>query len=121
MVRHLKEGTGWRLGYDPDASPFKGLVGGDRWAVEMTEAEFADFCRLARQLAETVRSLATELMDEERIACEQETPVIWMEAEGFPAQFGLRFILLQGRQAEGGWTAIATAELINAIPAVTLF
>lgn len=120
-MRHLKEGTNWRLGYDPDASVFKGLVGGDRWAVEMTEAEFADFCRLALHLAETLRSLAAELMDEERIACEQETSAIWMEAEGFPAHFSLRFILLQGRQAEGGWDATATAELIAAIPALTLF
>lgn len=120
-MRHLKEGTGWRLGYDPDASVFKGLVGGDRWAVEMTEAEFADFCRLALQLAATLRSLAAELMAEERIACEQETPQIWLEVEGFPAQFSLRFILLQGRQSEGGWPAPVTAELIDAIPALTLF
>ena len=120
-MRHLKEGTGWRLGYDPDASVFKGLIGGDRWAIEMTEAEFADFCRLALQLADTLRSLAAELMDEERIACEQETAQIWMEAEGFPTEFSLRFILLQGRQAEGGWPAIATADIIRAILGLTLF
>jgi hypothetical protein len=120
-VRHLKEGVGWRLGYDPDASVFKGLVGGDRWAVELTEAEFADFCRLALQLADTVRSLATELMDEERITCEQETPRIWLEVEGLPTAFDLRFILLEGRRAEGEWSATATAEIVQAIPAVTLF
>lgn len=120
-MRHLKEGTGWRLGYDPDASVFKGLVGGEHWAIELTEVEFADFCRLALQLAETLRAIAAELMDEERIACEQETPQIWLEAEGFPEQFTLRMILLQGRQAEGAWSAIATAELIQAIPAIGLF
>jgi hypothetical protein len=120
-VRHLKEGMGWRLGYDPDASVFKGLVGGDRWAVELTEAEFTDFCRLALQLAETVRSLSTELMDEERICCEQETAHIWLEVEGLPSSFDLRFILLEGRGAEGGWDTTATAEIIQAIPTVTLF
>jgi len=120
-VRHLKEGQDWRLGYDPDASVFKGLVGGDRWAIEMTEAEFADFCRLALQLAETLRSLAAELMDEERIACEQETAQIWMEVEGFPTEFSLRFILLQGRQGEGAWSAIATAEILQALPGLTVF
>ncbi|NEQ42704.1 MAG: DUF1818 family protein [Leptolyngbya sp. SIOISBB] len=112
---------GWRLGYDPDASVFKGLVGGDRWAVELTDAEFSDFCRLALQLADTVRSLSTELMAEERIACEQETAHIWLEVEGFPKQFDLRFILLQGRRAEGGWAATATAEMIQAIPALKVF
>ena len=120
-MRHLKEGAGWRLGYDPDASVFKGLVGGDRWAVELTEAEFTDFCRLARQLADIVRSLSTELMAEERICCEQETTHIWLEVEGLPAAFDLRFMLLEGRQSEGGWDATATAAIIQAIPAVTLF
>ncbi|RZM79635.1 DUF1818 family protein [Leptolyngbya iicbica] len=120
-MRHLKEGLGWRLGYDPDASVFKGLVGGDRWTVELTEAEFADFCRLTLQLADTVRSLANELMDEERICCEQETAHIWLEVEGLPTAFDLRFILLAGRRAEGGWTATATANIIQAIPALTLF
>lgn len=120
-MRHLKEGTGWRLGYDPDASVFKGLVGGDRWAVELTAAEFTDFCRLALQLTDTVRSLASELMDEERICCEQETAHIWLEVEGWPTAFSLRFILLEGRRAEGGWPATTTAEIIQAIPTVTLF
>lgn len=121
MVRHLQEGLGWRLGYDPDASVFKGLVGSDRWAIELTEAEFADFCRLALQLADTVRSLAAELMAEERITCEQETPHIWMEIAGFPAQFELRFILLQGRQAEGAWAETVAAEIVQAIPGLMLF
>ncbi|MEM1310566.1 MAG: DUF1818 family protein [Cyanobacteria bacterium P01_D01_bin.71] len=121
MVRHLKEGAGWRLGYDPSANVFQGLVGGDGWAIELTKAEFSDFCRLALQLADTLRSLSAELMDEERVTCEQETPQIWLEVEGFPDQFALRFILLEGRQAEGGWDEMTTAAIIQAIPAITLF
>ncbi|MGD1858511.1 MAG: DUF1818 family protein [Leptolyngbyaceae cyanobacterium] len=119
-MRHLKEGIGWRLGYDPSASVFQGLVGGDRWAIELTAAEFSDFCRLASQLADTLRSLSAELMDEERITCEQETAQIWLEVDGFPDHFALRFILLAGRQAEGGWDETATAALLQAIPALTL-
>ncbi|MEM7648510.1 MAG: DUF1818 family protein, partial [Cyanobacteria bacterium P01_A01_bin.70] len=83
-MRHLKEGPGWRLGYDPDADIFRGLVGGDLWAVEMTQPEFADFCRLSLQLTETLQVMASELMAEERITCEQETTHIWLEVEGFP-------------------------------------
>lgn len=96
-------------------------MGGDRWAVELTEAEFVDFCRLAQQLADTVRSLAAELMDEERVACEQETAHLWMEIEGFPTSFELRFLLLQGRQAEGGWPETVAAEIVKAIPSLMLF
>lgn len=120
-MRYLKEGIGWRLGWNPDAAVFKGLVGGDRWAVEMTQAEFIDFCRLVLQLQKTLQVMAAELMDEERITCEQETPNIWVEVEGFPTRYNLRFILLTGRGAEGAWPAERTAELVQAIPAIALF
>lgn len=120
-MRHIKEGNGWRLGYDPDAAVFKGLVGGDRWAVEMTQAEFEAFCRLTQQLAQTIATLAAELMDEERIACEQETDQIWIELEGLQDSHSLRFILLQGRGAEGAWSEAATAEVIQAIPSLLLW
>lgn len=120
-VRHLKEGHGWRLGWNPDAAVFKGLVGGDRWAVEMTQPEFEDFCRLTLQLAATLQSLSAELMDEERVTCEQETDHIWLEVEGFPHCFSLRFLLLEGRGAEGAWPESAVAEVIQAIPALQVF
>lgn len=120
-MRHIKEGMGWRLGWNPDAVVFKGLVGGDCWAVEMTQPEFEDFCRLSLQLAETLLAMSAELMEEERISCEQETDHIWVEAEGFPHQYELRFILLQGRGAEGAWSDVVVAELIQAIPAIAVF
>ncbi|MDB9529117.1 DUF1818 family protein [Oscillatoria sp. CS-180] len=117
-MRHVKEGDGWRLGYDPDATVFKGLVGGDRWAVEMTQPEFQDFCRLTQQLAKTVQAIAAELMDEERITCEQETDHIWVEVEGLPADYSLRFILLQGRNVEGAWPNCVIPELMQAVASV---
>ena len=102
-MRHLKEGQGWRLGWNPDAITFKGLVGGDRWATEMTKPEFDDFCRLSTQLAE------------------QETLHIWVSAEGFPHQYSLQFILLQGRGVEGRWPATVVPDLIQAIQAIKVF
>ncbi|MFN6180187.1 MAG: DUF1818 family protein, partial [Dolichospermum sp.] len=39
MERVIKSGTGWRLGWNPDALTFKGLVGTEDWAIELTEAE----------------------------------------------------------------------------------
>ena len=115
MTSHVKEGQGWRLGWNPDAIVFKGLVGGDRWALEMTAEEFEDFCRLTLQLADTLQTMAAELMSEERIACEQETEHIWVEVEGYPQQYSLRFILLNGRKAEGGWPAVITCEFVQAL------
>lgn len=119
-MRHVKEGNGWRLGYDPDATVFKGLVGGDRWAIEMTQAEFEDFCRLTQQLVQTLKTIASELMDGERIACEQETDRIWIELEGLPGSYSLRFILLQGRGAEGTWSAATTSDVMQAIPSMLM-
>ena len=46
MQRVLKSGKGWRIGWNPTAIEFKGLVGTDNWAIELTEAELNDFCRL---------------------------------------------------------------------------
>ncbi|MCU0548774.1 MAG: DUF1818 family protein [Leptolyngbya sp. Prado105] len=103
MSRVLKIGAGWRLGWDATASEFKGLVGGDDWAIELTEDEWNDFCRLSDQLHEALQQIAQELMDEERIACELESDRIWLEAEGFPNAYSLRLILQTGRRAEGYW------------------
>jgi hypothetical protein len=66
-ARLLKEGKGWRLGFDPGREIYRGLVGGENWALELTEAEFQDFCRLLSQLKTTIAVIATELMEEEKI------------------------------------------------------
>ncbi|MDA0266264.1 MAG: DUF1818 family protein [Cyanobacteria bacterium] len=116
MGRYLKAGKGWRLGWNPDAPLFKGLIGGDDWAIEMTATEFQDFCRLAPQLAETMATMAADLMDAERLTCEAESETLWLEVEGYPHAFELRVLLLTGRQAEGGWPATVVSELLQALP-----
>lgn len=115
MRRHIKSGDGWRLGWNPTAEQFCGLVAGKHWSIELTNAEFLDFCRLAQQLNATMASMAEHLMDEERLTCEQETEQLWMEAEGFPGQFDLRFILLTGRRGEGAWPAESVGALLAAL------
>lgn len=121
MARQLKSGHGWKIGWDPDALLYRGLIGTDTWALELTEEELEDFCRLSIQLADILAQIASELMDEERITCEVESDRIWLEAEGFPDSFSLRFILLQGRSAEGYWSTEATTELVQAIPSLRVF
>lgn len=121
MAAHQKEGRGWRLGWNPDAAIFKGLLAGDGWTLELTGVEFEDFCRLTQQLETALQAIAQELMAEEQVTCERETERIWIEAEGYPHRYCLRFILLTGRQAEGGWSPQASAELVQAIPSLTLF
>jgi len=117
----MKEGQGWRVGWDASAPIYKGLLGGEDWALELTAEEFQDFSRLAQQLASTMEAMATELMDEERIACEAESHGIWLEAEGVPHQYSLRFILTTGRRGEGAWPEPVVGEVLRALTRLTLF
>jgi hypothetical protein len=119
--RFIKEGAGWRLGWDDGASAYPGLLAGSTWAIELTAGEFRDFCRLAQQLTQTMLAIAQELMDEERITCEAESDLVWLEAEGFPDAFALRFILQSGRRCEGSWPVSATREVLQAITQLTVF
>lgn len=121
MKRLVKQGAGWRLGWNPEAINYQGLVGGDDWAIELTEAELEDFCRLLRQLTQTMSQMASELMDQEKIACETQSELIWMEAEGFPSSYSLHFILNTGRCCEGSWDAQAVPSLLQAAAALKVF
>jgi hypothetical protein len=119
--RILKSGTGWRLGWNPTATEYQGLVGGDHWALELTLAEFEDFCRLIMQLAETMHQMSTELMDEEHIVCELESSLLWLEASGYPHAHSIRLILQQGRRCEGFWPSTVVSDLLHAVQTLTYF
>ncbi|TAE58750.1 MAG: DUF1818 family protein [Nostocales cyanobacterium] len=121
MQKVIKSGSGWRIGWNPDATEFTGLVGTDEWAIELTESELNDFCRLINQLAETMKCLIAELMDEEKIACEAESDLLWMEVEGYPHSYCLRLILNTGRCVEGEWKAEAVPGLLQAVATLKVF
>ncbi|MFM7886502.1 MAG: DUF1818 family protein [Pseudanabaena sp.] len=113
--KKLLRGDGWRIGFRSDVDIYKGLVGSDSWAIELTEGEFKDFCKLASQLAETMQVMATELSDEEKICCTLETEDICLEVNGYPHAFNLHFQLLAGRRSEGFWDEVAVHFLMEAI------
>lgn len=121
MERLIKSGSGWRIGWNPNAPEFKGLVGGDDWAFELTEAELNDFCRLLGQLGESMSEIKSELMDEEKIACEAQSDLLWMEVEGYPHAYSLRLILNTGRRGEGSWAASAVPGLVQAAQMLKVF
>lgn len=119
--RWLKQGEGWRLGWDPAAREFTGLVGTQDWAIELTAAELADFCRLLQQLAETMAQMATELMPDERITCEAESEWLWLAVEGYPHAYSLCLMLHSGRRVEGYWPPTAVPGLLAATQTWTAF
>lgn len=121
MERMILQGEGWRLGWNPAADRFRGLLGNEAWAIELTEAELADFCAGVERLAQAVEAIAPELMPEEQLACEVETDRVWLGAEGIPITYGLRLVLLSStggrsgdRGAEAAWPASCTAGLRSA-------
>lgn len=121
MERVVKSGAGWRIGWNPNAAEFKGLLGTDDWAIELTEAELNDFCRLSGQLVETMSHLKSELMDEETIACEAESNLLWLEVAGYPHAYSLRLILNTGRCVEGNWAIDAVPGLVQAAQMLNVF
>jgi hypothetical protein len=121
MGKLLKQGAGWRIGWDSESQDFRALVGTDDWAVELTTEEFADFCRLLFQLIATVEQMAEELMPEEAIVCEVSSDRLWMEVKGHPNSYDLQLILLTGRQVEAHWPGNVIPGLIEAAQVLQSF
>ncbi|ERN40389.1 protein containing domain of unknown function (DUF1818) [Rubidibacter lacunae KORDI 51-2] len=119
--RILRRGPGWRLGWDPHAERYLGLIGTDDWAIELTEPELDDFCRLLAELDETIRQLANVLMDAEQVTCELESELLWLEAEGYPHAYTLRAIFTGDRRCEGSWTAASIPGLVHAVRGLHVF
>ena len=119
MERIIKNGDGWRVGYHSQVQ-YQGLVGTDDWAFELTKAELDDFYRLLTQLVDTMESMAAELMDQERISCEAESDLLWVEVEGYPHDYSLRLILNANRRCEGNWAAGIAPKLLQGLKAMGL-
>jgi Domain of unknown function (DUF1818) len=119
--RLIKSGLGWRIGWNPEAEEYKGLVGSDEWIIELSEAELNEFCRLLAHLAQTMSHMQEELMDEEKIACEAESELLWMEVEGYPHSYSLSFILNRGRRCQGYWSKEVVKELVQAAQMLKVF
>ncbi|WP_019507042.1 DUF1818 family protein [Pleurocapsa sp. PCC 7319] len=120
MEQFVKSGDGWRVGWSPHHSKYQGLVGANDWAIELTQAELLDFCRLLNQLVATMSQMATELMDEEKISCEAETDLLWLEVEGYPHSYSLRLIIHCDRRCEGNWSEGIAPNLVEAINSLEL-
>lgn len=121
MARQIRSGLDWRIGWDVEALSFQALVGADNWAVELTQAEFDDFCRFALSLSQTIEQMRSELMEEETITCETSSESLWVEVRGCPGAYRLSFMVLTGRRAEGCWSTEATKEVLRAIQMVQVF
>ena len=118
MERFIKSGDGWRIGWHPHGAKYQGLVGAEDWAIELTKAELNDFYRLLSQLVETMNQMSAELMDEEKISCEAETDLLWLEVEGYPHSYFLRLILNCDRRCEVSWIEGVAPSIVKGFDSV---
>ncbi len=117
----LKNGKGWRVGWKKNAPVYKGLIGADDWAMELTQSEMQDFLRLLLQINQTITDINQHLMEQETIACEVESELMWLSAEGYPDNYSLRIILSQHRGCEGTWPEHVVDSLILATQSLDVF
>jgi Domain of unknown function (DUF1818) len=118
--KQLLSGKGWRIGWFPRADPFSGLVGGDNWAIELTQPELEEFCSLCLQLVDSAQQAQSELSEQESLTCSAETENICLEMSGYPGDFKLSLQLQTGRRAEGIWDNDSLSELVEAITKITV-
>ena len=120
MQRLIRSGDGWRVGWYSQGEKYRGLIGADDWAIELTQSELNDFIRLLSQLVDTMSQMQNELMDCEKISCEAETGLVWMEVEGYPDRYSLRIILNCDRGCEGNWRDGVVPELLAGIRSLNI-
>lgn len=133
----INEGNGWRLAVDPQRRPYGGLVGGDRWAVELRLEELRALQGAVARLEAQYQQLQPTLMADEEIDLELD---VELDSDAQPApgpggqarrsgslhvaltgdcqRWALRFVLTPSdgaRGVEGGWPAEASLPLAAAL------
>ncbi|MEO1341875.1 MAG: DUF1818 family protein [Cyanobacteria bacterium J06635_13] len=120
MERQIKSGAGWRVGWHSQGNKYQGLIGAEDWAIELTKPETKDFQRLLHQLVDTMTQMTEELMAEEKISCEAETDLLWLEISGYPHSYSLRIILNSDRRCEGNWGNGVAPKLLQALDSLDI-
>lgn len=114
----VHEGPGWRLCLDPGRGSFPVLLGGEGWAVELRADEAQALAEGCCRLADELAALADRLMPEEEVSLELERGPLWLELEGRPQAWRLRFVLTPGAAARGveaGWGEVASQSVVAAL------
>ncbi len=118
-----QEGPGWRLARDLSRNGFPFLIGGEFWAVELTETEVTGLHALLVELVHQHSLIRDQLMEEESITLELEQQEWWGCLDGTRDHWGLQ-VVLQGngmqrrRGLEGAWPAPAAQAFLAALRTV---
>jgi len=114
-----KEGQGWRIIRDSSRQNFSTLVGGNNWAIELTDEEWESLTQVVFDLSDQYESIKFQLMGDEDITIELDrTP--WLAIlKGDQYGWSLKLILNQNgllnRGAEIFWPKNVTGPVIKAM------
>lgn len=114
-TQSLKTGSGWRIGRNLKQQPYTTLVGSDTWAFELTEIEWQSFSIGLKHLWQTFTEMQGELMPEEAITLEHQTPEVTLILTGIPPHIRLFLQMHTNRAAEGFWEADAVLSLVTTV------
>ena len=113
-----REGEGWRLAWDGGRQPFSVLIGGDGWAVELSDAEAIALREAVADLVAQHAALVDQLMAEEAISLELDRGVWWLAIEGDRGAWELQVVLTPAagqRAIEGRWPHPASRAFSQAL------
>ena len=117
-----QEGPGWRLARDLSRNGFPFLIGGEFWAVELTEMEVKGLHALLVELVHQHTLIRDQLMEDESITLELQQQAWWGCLDGTRDRWGLQVVLqgseMQQRGLEGSWPAPAAQAFLAALRTV---
>ncbi|AAQ00627.1 MULTISPECIES: DUF1818 family protein [Prochlorococcus] len=113
------EGPGWRLQKDPSKQKYSILIGGENWAVELSEKEWDCLCPVVFELIDQYEELQKQLMPEEKIFLEIERSPWWACINGTKENWSLKLILsgedVEGRGLEVFWPVYTASVIVSAM------
>ena len=114
-----EEGPGWRLASDSSRTDFPVLMGGDGWAIELTQQEWDSLIPIIAELIKQHKQLENQLMPEEAICLEIERQPWWGCLDGDRNSWSLRLVFEEKskhmRGFEAYWPIPAAQSITNAM------
>mgnify|MGYP001300669869 CR=1 FL=1 len=114
-----QEGIGWRIFRDELRDDFSTLIGGENWAIELTESEWKSLVQAVFDLFSQYYDVKDQLMGDEDITLELARNPWLAILKGDQFGWSLKLILASNseftRGAEVSWPRNVTESVLNAM------
>ena len=114
-----KEGPGWRIIRDSSRDNFSTLIGGESWAIEITDFEWESLVKVVIDLSDQYQDIRNQLMGDEDITLELESKHWLAILKGDQYGWNLKLILNSSgsinRGVEVFWSRKVTKQVVNAM------